>query len=146
MTETKQPVVCNLCGESCEPDGLVIGDPEYRFAPLGLIDQKIQGGYESTPGNGYGALDDMTTYGFSLCEFCLDWLFTQFKLAPTVTYDTVSEPWRPAEQRVTEDEWRKEKEIFFKEFKKRNEARGHKEYVSQNSPIEGIHPNKLGRE
>jgi hypothetical protein len=70
---------------------------------------------------------------FSLCEWCLDWLFTRFKLPVAVddpmndsllkegetieqgmervgmvqlTRRQESSAWRPAERRVAEDEWR----------------------------------------
>ena len=46
---------CNLCGLPMEIPGDAIGQ---TFS--------ISGGYSSTPGNGYGALDDMTAYRFSL--------------------------------------------------------------------------------
>lgn len=141
---------CNMCGEPCELriykeykvdektnqiicefDGEVVDDA------AGLIDCKVSGGYHSTAGNGYGALDDSTSYRFSLCEFCLDWLFDQFKIHPatsnyvadlfkihSATSDYVAggisdEPWKPAAKRVKEDDWRRMKEGFFKEYHRR---------------------------
>jgi len=111
---------CNMCGLLC-----TLGD-EATGADYGLINARASGGYESTPGNGHGALDDCTHYTFSLCEFCLDWLFSRFKV-PVKVDDYVSgeeaEPWRPAAQRVAEDEWRKMKQEFQTEHDKRAAAR-----------------------
>ena len=94
---------CNLCGESC-----VIFDDGQMSILGGLFYADAIGGYSSTPGNGYGALDDGCTYKFSLCEFCLDWLFGRFRVPVTVTGRTgdEAEPWRPARVRVAEDGWR----------------------------------------
>jgi len=115
---------CNLCGEQCG----------HENAPnMGLVNAKVCGGYFSTPGNGDGALDDMTLYTFSMCEFCLDWLFCQFKTPPqTNEYHMdgstgTAEVFRPAKQRVQEDVWRRYKEDFFREFHHRSAARGKKE-------------------
>jgi hypothetical protein len=93
----------------------------------GLIDCKVRGKYESTPGNGMGTLDDSTEYKFSLCEFCLDWLFVQFKV-PVEVSDYMNpngpkEKWVSAKDRVHKDNWRKMKTVFFDEFEKRNKAR-----------------------
>jgi hypothetical protein len=120
--DTREDPLCNLCGESCNFHADV-------KQPDGLVDQKVVGGFDSTPGNGSGALDDTCVYTFSLCEFCLDWLFTQFKIPPEVrclsNYGE-PEPWKPAAQRVTEDEWRKQKQRFFKEAARRAAARERK--------------------
>ena len=94
----------------------------------GMIDAHVSGGYESTPGNGHGALDDCTTYTFSLCEFCCDWLFQQFKIKPTITDychggEKKKDEWRPASVRVRDDEWRRQKEEFYNEEVRRNFAR-----------------------
>lgn len=109
---------CNLCGEPCG---------SKNDAALGLVEHTVHGSYHSTPGNGDGALDDTTSYTFSLCEFCLDWLFIQFRIPPKIGYymggPNEVEAFRPAEQRVQEDEWRRFKEEFFCEFNRRNEAR-----------------------
>jgi hypothetical protein len=89
----------------------------------------VLGHYASTPGNGHGALDDTTAYKFSLCEWCLDWLFTQFKIPPVVRewyFDGrrgKPEEWRPAAQRVSEDDWRTFKKEFSEEAAKRDAAR-----------------------
>lgn len=131
MTTTKPIPLCNLCGCPCgiaAPNEFDPGDQH-----MGHIEQTVHGSYHSTPGNGDGALDDMTAYTFSLCEFCLDWLFAKFKTPPLVRYYQLSEPdsfepdeltFRPAAQRVSEDDWRRSKSRFFAEFERRNKARG----------------------
>ena len=94
--------ICNRCGLSCRlPDG------HNREANHGLVDCHVDGSYDSTPDNGFGALDDCTRYTFSLCEFCLDWLFTTFRVPPTtrdITVDGIdlgaAPKWRPALIRV----------------------------------------------
>lgn len=137
---------CNLCGLSCllgEGDHITLG---------GLIDAKVLGGYESTPGNGYGTLDDTERYSFSLCEWCIDWLFSQFRVLAVDSYmddlcprdgETADEafarnggivklaretaappPWRPATERVAADEWRRMKDAFHAEKIRRDKARG----------------------
>lgn len=115
--------LCNLCGLSCNLSG---SGSESWAQESGLIDAAVTGGYLSTPGNGYGALDDTVEYKFSLCEFCLDWLFSQFKI-PVAMRDTDMVPpaieFKPASQMVLEDDWRKDKERFFEEFDRRNNAR-----------------------
>ena len=92
---------------------------------MGLVDAEVSGGYSSTPGNGSGALDDRTSYRFSLCEFCLDWLFSQFKIPPAVKDmdgDPIG-PWKPAAQRVMEDVWRIKRQEFFIDQRRRELAR-----------------------
>lgn len=101
--------VCNLCGLS-----LHIGEGDCARAS-GLVQASVDGGYESTPGNGSGALDDTLNYEFSMCEFCLDWLFGQFVVPVRVTDYMTGElqpAWKPAAERVAEDDWRKVKEKF----------------------------------
>ena len=139
-------ILCNLCGLSC-----VLGcQGSQARGTHGLIEALVVGGYESTPGNGHGALDDLVRYRFSLCEWCLDWLFAQFKI-PVAVDDPMNdyllaegetaedglsrmgmvqvvererpEPWRPAERRVAEDNWRMDKVGFFEEKKLRDKAR-----------------------
>ena len=146
VTRPDDPL-CNLCGLT-----LVLGHPQSpATGPCGLIDAQVIGGYESTPGNGDGALDDMTRYTFSLCEFCLDWLWERFQVPvktddPMRDYrlrqgetleeglermglvslsddDTPRPAWRPATQRVTEDEWRKGRDEFYAERDRRAAAR-----------------------
>lgn len=115
MTDDPPITSCNLCGHPC-------GVPGDRR--MGLVEQTVTGGYHSTPGNGDGALDDLTSYKFSLCEFCLDWLFSRFVIpVETSSHMGDVEPFQPAEQRVRDDAWRKYKDEFFVEFEKRNAAR-----------------------
>ncbi len=115
-------ILCNMCGLTCRLD-------PKESETHGLIKETVSGGYESTPGNGDGALDDCTRYTFSLCEFCLDHMFSQFKIPVGVDDYIHSGPkdepevFRPAQQRVTEDDWRQMKERFFAEFNRRNAAR-----------------------
>jgi len=121
MTVKEPPeITCNLCGELCN-----LG--QWK-TPHGLIESCVSGGYESTAGNGYGALDDGDSYHFSLCEFCLDWLFSRFKIPPTVyEFCGNGEPnqWSPAKDRVVQDEWRRMTKLFFAEKERRDKAREH---------------------
>jgi hypothetical protein len=112
----EEPHLCNLCGCS-----LIL---EPNTAPEGLVGAEINGGFHSTPGNGSGALDDATKYKFSLCEFCLDWLFKKFRLPPKVVAYGEVEEYRPADQRVAEDEWRRMKDTYYAEAARRNQLRG----------------------
>lgn len=114
MSEAEHEPVCNMCGLSCTTQH----SRDNGMPPLGLIGCEARGGYDSTPGNGCGALDDMTTYAFSLCEFCLDRLFSRFKRPPRVLchIDEEAEAFRPAERRVWEDG-------FFEEQARRDAAR-----------------------
>lgn len=137
MNQTlEQKHLCNLCGETC-----VLGTSDHpTYSPHGLVDATVDGGYSSTAGNGYGALDDMTRYKFSLCEFCLDWLFSQFSIpvavsnymlgddfsSDSIEVDLGAEPWKPAVERIESDKWRTAKDEFFKQFVKRNAARNRK--------------------
>ncbi len=109
--------LCNFCGESC-----ILGEDQE----CGL-NGHASGGYWSTPGNGDGALDDMTRYSFRVCEFCLDWLFEAFLIPVKQTdygmEEPLPEPWRPAAQRVAEDDWRKGKAEFLAERDRRAELR-----------------------
>lgn len=115
--------LCNLCGLTTYvgPAG------QGCSGPSGLLHAKVTGGYESTPGNGSGALDDLSRYTFSLCEWCLDWLFQRFVI-PVTEEDYMSPemtlpPWKPAEERILEDEWRRQKKVFFQEKAVRDAAR-----------------------
>jgi hypothetical protein len=120
--ELAASTLCNLCGLYCS-----LNDGDSRGEAYGLLHQRVMGGYCSTPGNGSGALDDLTTYSFSLCEFCLDWIFEQCVVPPKVfPMHMDQEPYRPAAQRVAEDEWRKMKDHFAKEKQKRDDARAAK--------------------
>ena len=116
---------CNWCGETCllsDSRRIVTNSDRH-----GLVDALVSGGYESTPGNGQGALDDCDTYKFSLCEFCLDHMFTQFKVPPqTGSYvggGCEEPPFRSAAERVLNDDWRRDKDSFFVEAKRRAEKR-----------------------
>ena len=112
--------LCNLCGETC-----ILSDGGWH-EPNGLIRAAVRGGYLSTAGNGVGALDDCTSYHFSICEFCLDWLFEQFLIPVRVEdyLDGVSPPpWRPARERVQKDDWRTLKKQYFNEAQRRAEKR-----------------------
>jgi len=126
MPEDKN-VLCNLCGLTCN---LPVGPADSGETDAhGLVEQVVYGHYASTPGNGHGALDDMTAYKFSLCEFCLDWLFSRFKAPPRVferdlNCNLLDEgSWRPARQRVAEDDWRRFKQETLDEMARRDEAR-----------------------
>ena len=115
--------LCNLCGLTCALHGA-----DTREVGLhGLINCQVSGGYHSTAGNGYGALDDGETYRFNLCEFCLDWLFTHFQIPIEVGNYTgrgsEKEVWRPAAVRVRDDAWRKLKTEFAEEADRRALAR-----------------------
>ncbi len=119
---------CNLCGLPCDEDagGNKMGD-------LGLIDARVRGEY------GSDALVDFMEYRFSLCEWCLDWLFDQFKVPMVVTdwdepYKAVRkdgtpnpppEPWVPAIKRFsTEPRYDKERVAkIFAEYERRLAAR-----------------------
>jgi len=118
---TTDDVLCNRCGLGC-----AIGCGDLRSL-CGLVNAVADGGYESTPGNGHGALDDTTRYTFSLCEFCLDWLFSTFVI-PVDVSDYMCpgekmEPWAPAAERVERDSWRRMKKEFRAEYQRRVMAR-----------------------
>lgn len=116
------PPQCNLCGEPCGHRD----SASKSVHEMGLVRCTVSGGFESTPGNGSGALDDGTTYTFSLCEFCLDWLFVQMKTPPVVNryFGGGNGPvFRPAEERVRADDWRTKKKEFFDESARRSRAR-----------------------
>lgn len=113
-----------MCGLTTKlPDHNKSFDHEYFY---GLIDADVMGGYESTPGNGSGALDDMTSYHFSLCEFCLDHLFSNFVIPPKCFNGDIPEAFIPAAQQIKEDHWRDDGKTFFKEQRKRAKARKNK--------------------
>lgn len=149
MDDQQRDRACNLCGLSC----LLRSDSREPRSELGgLVDAEVLGGFESTPGNGRGALDDGVRYRFSLCEFCIDWLFGQFRIPVAVdSYmddccplpgetldetetrtggivkllrDPLEQPWRPAAERVEADEWRRMKDEFRAEKARRDAARG----------------------
>jgi len=109
----------------------------------GLIGCEVVGGYESTPGNGRGALDDGFSYTFTMCEFCLDDLFTQFVLPVRVRDRYFSNepprdmPWKSAKERVNQDAWREQKDIFMTEYQKRKKARESFHPANGGKPKEG---------
>lgn len=102
--------ICNYCGLSCN-----VG-PNGRGN--GLLDADVYGGYSSP---NYGALDDATKYSFSLCEFCLDWLFCQFKIPVSCSEGDFV----PATVRNSYN--KEENSEFFTEKSKRDNARKHAE-------------------
>ena len=121
--ENFEDVACNLCGLSC----VLRGNAADLSQNGGLIDARVSGGYDSTPGNGCGALDDTTAYTFSLCEFCCDWLFARFVVPVATTKymegDAPDEPWKPAAERIAVDDWRGMKAEFAKEAERRAASR-----------------------
>lgn len=68
--EYVEDVICNRCGNTCKPP-----DASDFY---GLIEARVSGGYWSP------RLGDMRVYVFSLCENCLDELFSTFKIDPLV--------------------------------------------------------------
>lgn len=126
---SKKIPACNMCGLSCAisgPEGtLSVLEDEPGIEHFIGSHFLVTGGFESTAGNGLGALDDLDQYKFTLCEFCLDWLFEQFKVPPEVTHilDDVKVPFRPAALRVQQDEWRKGIAQFQMEKSRRDKAR-----------------------
>jgi antitoxin HigA-1 len=139
--EEEEEVLCNWCGETCRV--VERGHPSGSV-PHGLVRAQVTGGYLSTPGSGPGgALDDTTGYEFSLCEFCLDHMFSRFKTPPKLfNYmhpEETPEPFRPAEQRVREDEWRKTPELFLAEKERRDLLR-------RGMGMRPIHPGEILRE
>ena len=113
-----------MCGESLGLGKMSgPGGPEVENG--GLIDCRVSGGYNSTPGNGAGCLDDSTSYKFSMCEFCLDWLMTNFNIPPIVSdYNTdFKKIFRPASMRVQDDEWRHCKAQHYFESERRDKLR-----------------------
>lgn len=111
-------ILCNLCGESCNLE-------ESGFSePNGLIEAKVRGGYFSTPGNGSGALDDGVTYTFSLCEFCLDYLFDNCVIPVKCKDMDGPLEFETALSRVNKDEWRdRYKQLFIRQMNERSSKR-----------------------
>ncbi len=110
-------VLCNMCGQSCTLEPGPLGGGQ-----CGLINADVRGSYNSTPGNGSGALDDGVNYKFSLCEFCLDWLFWAFVI-PVELQGDVSSTWKPAITRVMSEKWRQNKDKFYEEWQRRENCR-----------------------
>jgi hypothetical protein len=114
---------CNMCGLS-----LMLDEP-HSDGYSGIVDVEARGHYASTPGNGAGALDDMRTYKFSLCEFCVDHLMSHMVIKPRVYEHDMDMnncgyiEFRPAAQRVKDDAWREMKDKFFDEYERRSAAR-----------------------
>lgn len=81
--KSNQDKLCNWCGMSMclwsDEEVENIGVSPY---PMGLVNQTLYGHSLSHPGIGRGTLDDDSSYTFSLCEFCLDHMFQQFKVPP----------------------------------------------------------------
>ena len=126
MVDSKiEHVYCNLCGGMCALIDFTRGTIVDNTA--GLQNAYVSGGYWSTAGNGEGALDDGVTYHFSLCEFCLDWLFSNFRIpVKTSNYMSNNDPeedFRPAAVRVKDDSWRTHKDEFFQEYIVRGQSR-----------------------
>lgn len=121
-----EDIKCNKCGLSCkllDYDKAEKINAQTAIDNHGLVKAEVYGGYDSTPGNGFGALDDSSRYTFSLCEFCLDWLFQQFKIpVKEEDYTTgIVEEWKSAIDRIVRDSWRNNNPGYFiEESKKRN--------------------------
>jgi len=119
VTRSVKIPICNACGLSCS-----LRSPQGPY-PSGLVEATVSGGYESTAGNGYGALDDLTTYTFSLCEFCLDALFSQLRVPPRVAQmGTPSEgEYESAADRIRTQPWRAMGDLFREESARRARRR-----------------------
>lgn len=116
-------VICNMCGLTCAMTLDAAGEFQENE---GLIEAKVSGGYPSTPGNGDGALDDCVEYTFSLCEFCLDFIFSNFINPPKVNDSVkckITLAFVPADIRVAKDNWRAFKQEFYQRKSERDLAR-----------------------
>lgn len=84
--QREQEHLCNFCGETCLPDV-----PANETPGLYGLASCYQGGYHSE------VLDDLTNYEFNICEYCLDHLFSLFKIPPKTTPygGVVSEDYKP---------------------------------------------------
>lgn len=119
--DLEKEIICNCCGLTCK-----LNDEDAN-GNYGLINASVSGHYASTPGNGSGALDDCTSYSFSLCEFCCDWLFQQFVKPVNANSMGDEEEFKSAEEWVNgSPEWRKMRDKFFNEKNKRDLARSKK--------------------
>ncbi len=117
-------VKCNLCGHLCALGEAKQNEPDRMLG--GLLGAQVNGGHYSTAGNGYGALEDGCSYRFSLCEFCLDWLFNQFKV-PVKVHDYIDgDPakWEAADERVKRYAGKPLAEVYRVEADKRAKSRG----------------------
>ena len=123
--EIYDPLKKVFCGEKCNMCGLeseVIVNDWHRNTILHKF--TAIGGYESTPGNGCGTLDDCSEYKFSLCEYCLDYIFNQCIIPVLdIDYSIGENNYISAEERVRNDSWREMKKEFFEEYERRNNAR-----------------------
>lgn len=117
--------LCNICGESCT----IGSESDNPRTVNGLIEATVTGAYMSTPGNGttQGALDDRVRYKFSICEFCLDWLFHSVFKIPVQVIDLDGDDGEfnqlSALQRVLKSHHRNYKEEFIVEYKRHNQLR-----------------------
>jgi predicted HAD superfamily Cof-like phosphohydrolase len=115
--------LCNLCGQT-----RTLGQLYSEGAPTDLygLRTRVDGGYLSL------ALQDCTAYKFALCEFCLDWLFTQCKHPPLVCSvngltgadeGLPPEPFVPAAHRLRTASY-EERERYLREAARRDDERG----------------------
>jgi hypothetical protein len=84
VTETVD-ILCNKCGKTCDNvvrQGFAKKNPHKEF--YGLIEQEVHGGYNSA------TIGDMTSWRFSLCEYCLDDLVKSFKIPHEIRDHDVS--------------------------------------------------------
>lgn len=82
VTETLD-ILCNKCGITCSNEKRKHGKSDFNQYS-GLIETEIHGGYDSE------VVGDMTSWKFSLCEFCLKTLVKSFKLPVDIKDDMVS--------------------------------------------------------
>ena len=68
LHEGNEPTICNNCGEECDYHWMESHEKH------GLIGQRYSGGFSSP------ALEDCTTYYFSICEHCLKDMFNSFAI------------------------------------------------------------------
>lgn len=76
--QLEQQYLCNFCGETC-----VMNANNIYKDICGLINCSVFGAFASD------LLDDETSYTFSLCEFCLEHLFSLFNIPPNVKHSDV---------------------------------------------------------
>lgn len=105
--------VCNMCGEST----ILALEPVVDIG--GLDNCEVIGGYFSS------ALEDCSKYKFSICEFCLDYLFERFKIPPKIfcTIDGDYRKFTTAKERFQTSNQKKLATEFFEEYEKRNKVR-----------------------
>lgn len=109
--KSKEEAFCNLCGQTCAMFLCSDNDGNLIYENEGLISASVSGGYPSTPGNGEGTLDDMTLYTFSLCEYCLEFLFSHMIIPPQLgdafNNGPIDKVYLPALERIKKDSWRR---------------------------------------